>query len=112
MRTKRLWLTPTLVLAIIGLCERPAEASGTHLLLQLQAGLATPPLGHLDLAVGYGVEVGYGGTLGGTPVRFYGIAAFDRADFSSSFRISSFRMLTLIGSKPLKGSSKIRSLGS
>lgn len=62
----------------------PAEAGGTHFLVQLQAGLATPPLEHLDLSVGYGAEIGYGGRLAGTPVRFYGVAGFDRAAFSAT----------------------------
>jgi len=81
-------LMPCLFGALLGLCvigsTTEAEASSTHYLFQLQAGVAASSLDTMGPAFGYGLAVGYGGRLRGTPVRFYAVAAYDRATFSVS----------------------------
>lgn len=60
-----------------------AHAGGTHFLIQIQGGFALPPSSDMGLALGYGLQAGWGGRLRGTPVRFYGVFAFDRTSFNS-----------------------------
>jgi len=84
-RIGRALLLPAASVALLILSVAPlAEAQGTRALVEVHAGLASPPFEHLRLSLGYGIEVGYGGRLGGSPVRFYGVVGFDRAAYAAT----------------------------
>jgi hypothetical protein len=74
-------LAITLTLALFTQ-HRSAWAGGTHFVVQLHGGFAFPPTGGSDLSLGWGFLAGYGGRLGGTHLRFYGLVGFDRASFA------------------------------